>query len=343
MKASAIAALVGGTLEGPGDPDLVGVAPLDRAGAEELSFLAHPRYVEYLATSRAGAVIMTGADASDARTTTPRIVVRDVYRSLAVVLERMYPDAVPEPGVHPAAVVGPGVEFGRDVQIGAHAVIERGCRIGDRCRIGAQVVMGEGCVLGEAVVLHPQVTLYPGVRVGSRSVLHSGVRVGVDGFGYTPESGGLRKMPQVGTCTIGEDVEIGANTTIDRGSVGATEIGDGVKIDNLVHIGHNVRIGAHAVIVAQVGVSGSVSIGSGATLAGQVGVNGHIRIGAGARIGGQAGVFGDVPEGAVYSGYPARPHREALRAQAAVFRLPKLVERVRALERALFGREGAEG
>jgi UDP-3-O-[3-hydroxymyristoyl] glucosamine N-acyltransferase len=343
MKASEIAALVGGTLSGPADPDLVGVAPLDRAGAEELSFLAHPRYAEYLATSRAGAVMMTGEDASDARTTIPRIVVRDVYRSLALVLDRMYPGAEPEPGVHPTAVVEPDVRLGRDVQIGAHAVIQRGSRIGDRCRIGAHAVLGEGCVLGEGVVLHAQVTLYPGVRIGSRSVLHSGVRAGVDGFGYTPEAGGLRKMPQVGTCTIGEDVEIGANTTIDRGSVGATEIGDGVKIDNLVHIGHNVRIGAHAVIVAQVGISGSASIGSGATLAGQVGVNGHIRIGAGARIGGQAGVFGDVPEGAVYSGYPARPHREALRAQAAVFRLPKLMERVRALERALFGREEAEG
>jgi UDP-3-O-[3-hydroxymyristoyl] glucosamine N-acyltransferase len=209
-------------------------------------------------------------------------------------------------------------------------------------RLDAHVVVGARCGIGDDAVLHAHVTLYPGVRVGARTILHAGVRAGVDGFGYAFVGGAHRKVPQVGSCVIGADVEIGANTTIDRGSVGATEIGDGVKIDNLVHIAHNVRIGAHSVVIAQVGIAGSTTIGRGVTLAGQAGIPGHITIGDGATIGAQAGVFGDIPPGAVYSGYPARPHKESLRSQAGLARLPSLVKRIRALERALFGKESGE-
>ncbi len=161
------------------------------------------------------------------------------------------------------------------------------------------------------------------------------MRLGVDGFGYVPEPERHRKVPQVGDCVVGADVEIGANSTVDRGSVGSTVIEDGVKIDNLVHVGHNARIGARSILVAQVGVSGSAIIGRGVTLAGQAGIGGHLSIGDGATVGGQAGVIGDVDAGATVSGYPARPHAEAMRAQAALFRLPKLMQRIRRLERAL--------
>jgi UDP-3-O-[3-hydroxymyristoyl] glucosamine N-acyltransferase len=244
--------------------------------------------------------------------------------------------------VHPTAVIGPGTRLGADVTVGPYAVVGRNCVIGDRARIGAHAVAGDDCTIGDDAVLHPHVTLYPRVRVGARSILHTGVRAGVDGFGYTQVDGEHRKVPQVGGCTIGADVEIGANTTIDRGSVGSTEIGDGVKIDNLVHIAHNVRIGEKSIIIAQVGISGSTTIGRYVTLAGQAGLPGHVHIGDGATIGAQAGVFGDVPAGETWSGYPARPHRESLRMQAGVARLPELRKRLDEIERRLRGEADGE-
>jgi UDP-3-O-[3-hydroxymyristoyl] glucosamine N-acyltransferase len=236
-----------------------------------------------------------------------------------------------------SAVLGAGVSIGPYVTIGPDVEL-----LGNN-RIGAHTVIEAGCILDEGVVLHSHVTLYRGVRIGARSIVHSGTRLGVDGFGYVFTEGMHHKVPQVGGCIIGCDVEIGANTTIDRGSIGDTEIGDNVKIDNMVHIGHNVRVGDRSVIVAQVGIAGSTTLGSGVTLGGQVGVGGHLTIGAGATVAAQAGVFGDLPGGAIYSGYPARPHKDSLRAQAGLFRLPRLVRRIRAIERAIFGAETEEG
>lgn len=342
MKASEIARVVGGGVEGDGDPELVGVAPLDRAGPNDLSFLAHPRYLQYVGRTQAGAVLVAEPLVRGMEAALPRIVVGDVHRALATLLPCFYAEPQPAPGIAATAVIGPGVRLGAAVEVAPYAVIGNGAQLGERVRVGAHAVVGEGCQLGDDVVLHPHVTLYRGVRVGPRSVLHSGVRVGVDGFGYVATEAGHLKVPQVGDCVIGADVEIGANTTIDRGSVGATEIGDGVKIDNLVHIGHNVRVGEHSVIVAQVGIAGSTRVGQRATLAGQAGLTGHVEIGDGATIAAQAGVFGDVPAGLLYSGYPARPHKEALRAQAALFRLPRTLKRMRALERVLFGRKAPD-
>ena len=341
MKASAIAELVGGQLEGGADPDITGVAPLDRAGPTDLAFLAHPKYAPYVATSAASTVLVARAlvERVSAR---PRIVVQDVHRALAALLPRLYPPVAPDPGVHATAVIGRGASLGAEVSVAAYAVIGAGVRVGERARIGPHVTIGERCEIGADVVLHAHVTLYPGVHLGARSIVHAGARLGVDGFGYVYADGSHRKVPQVGSCVIGEDVEIGANSTIDRGSIGATEIGRGVKIDNLVHIAHNVRVGEDSIIVAQVGIAGSTTVGKRVTLAGQAGIPGHLHIGDGATVAARAGVFGDVPAGEVYSGYPARPHREALRAQAALARLPKLMERLRALERALLGRTGSD-
>jgi len=334
MRASVIAELVAGEWSGGADPELDGVAPLDRAGPGDISFLAHPKYLRYVDTTEAG-VLLVARQLESKCGDRPRIVVGDVHRALAVILPVLYPTAEPEPGVHATAILSEGCELADGVSVGAYAVIGRSARIGARARIGAHCVVGDDCVLGEDAVLHPHVTLYPRVRIGDRSVLHTGVRAGVDGFGYAYVDGAHRKVPQVGGCVVGRDVEIGANTTIDRGSVGNTEIGDGVKIDNLVHIAHNVRIGAHSLIIAQVGIAGSTTVGHHVTLAGQAGIPGHLTIGDGATIAAQAGVFGDVPAGEVYSGYPARPHKEALRAQAGLSRLSGVIRRLNEIEKKL--------
>ena len=335
MKASDIAALIGGTLEGAADPEIRGLAPLDRADSDQLSFLADPKYLPYLQHTKAGAVLVAEALLTRGSTQLPRIVVQDVHRALAALLPRFYPEPVLAPGVHGSAVIGADVELGADVSIGPNVVIDAGTRIGAGSVIMANSTIGADCVIGERVVIHPNVTVYRRVEIGDRTIVHGGARLGSDGFGYTPVDGRLQKIPQVGGCIIGRNVEIGANTTIDRGSIGATEIGDGVKIDNLVHIGHNVRVGEHSIIVAQVGVSGSVRIGRRTTLGGQVGVNGHITIGDGITIAAKSGVWGSLTEPGVYSGNPARPHRESLRREAGISRIAELWQRVKGLEQRL--------
>lgn len=342
MRASDIAVLVQGELEGGADPEITGVAPLDRARPTELSFLAAPKYLAYVDASEAGLILVSPALAPKVGTARPRLVVGDVHGALARLLPVLYPEPQPRPGIDRAAVLGNGVTLGSDVTVGAYAVIGDGARLGERVRIGPHCVIGANCELDDDVVLHPHVVLYAGTRIGARSIVHAGARIGVDGYGYAFVDGAHRKIPQVGRCVIGKDCEIGANTTIDRGSIGATEIGDGVKIDNLVHIGHNVRVGDHSLIIAQVGIAGSTTIGRHVTLAGQAGIPGHLTIGDGATVAAQAGVFGDIPPGQVYSGYPARPHKESLRSQAAVSRLPELVRRVARLEERLKEKGDAE-
>jgi UDP-3-O-[3-hydroxymyristoyl] glucosamine N-acyltransferase len=265
------------------------------------------------------------------------VVVDDPHVALYRVLLAFHPPARPQPGVHPTAVVAPDARLGEGVSVGPYAVIGAGARLGDRTRVGAHAVVGERCSLGADCVVHPHATLYPEVEMGARCVIHSGARVGKEGFGFVWLEGGHRRVPQVGGCRLGDDVEVGCNSTVDRGSIDDTVVGAGTKLDNLVHIGHNASVGRHVLMIAQVGVAGSATLGDGVVLAGQVGVGGHLTVGAGARIGAQGGVTGDVPPGATYSGYPARPHREALRASGALFRLPELLKRLKALESAVFG------
>lgn len=339
VSASEIARLVDGTLAGPSDPELTGVAPLEHAGPQQLSFLASPKYLGYLQPARAGAVIVARDLADQVPEDRTRIVVDNVYLALARAIERLHPETEEEPGIHPTAVIGAGARIGDGVTIGPYVVLGRDVELGDRVRIGAHCHVGDRCVLGSEVRLLSNVTLYRRTRIGARSVIHAGVRIGVDGFGYVHDGTEHRRVPQAGDVVIGEDVDIGANTTIDRGSVGSTVIGNGVKIDNLVQVAHNVRIGDQAIIVAQVGIAGSTQIGRRATLAGQAGLGGHLKVGEGATVAAQAGVFGDVPAGEVWSGYPARPHKDALKAQAGLFRLQGLMKRLRALERAVFGNE----
>jgi UDP-3-O-[3-hydroxymyristoyl] glucosamine N-acyltransferase len=236
-------------------------------------------------------------------------------------------------GIDPTARLGRGVRLGADGTVEAYAVVGDGAVLGDRSWIGAHASVGAGVEIGADSRILPHVTCYPGTRLGARVIVHAGARLGSDGFGYVYRDGAHVKIPHVGRCLIDDDVEIGANTTIDRGSVDDTRVGAGTKIDNLVHLGHNVHVGRLCLIMAQVGVSGSTHVEDGAILAGQAGIGGHLTIGRGARVAAQAGVFGDVPAGESWSGYPARPHRQSLRASAAMLRLPELLKPIERLLR----------
>jgi UDP-3-O-[3-hydroxymyristoyl] glucosamine N-acyltransferase len=318
-------------LIGDGRVELHRVAPLDRAQPDELSLLASGRYAHLFSTSAAGAVLVAPEFAETPGGPSCRIVVEQPYDAILRVLPELYATDTQPSGVHPTAVIGRDVVLGRDVSIGAYSVIGDRAQLGDRVAVTSGCIVGSDVAIGEDSHLLPSVTVYPGVRVGRRVRLHAGVRLGCDGFGYVFRDGAHQKMPHVGRCIIEDDVEIGANSTIDRGSIDDTVIGAGTKLDNLVHVAHNVRIGRLCLIMAQVGIAGSVHIEDGCILAGQAGVSGHVTVGAGARLAAQAGVFGDIPAGETWSGYPARPHRESLRAHAAVFKLAGLIKRLERL------------
>jgi UDP-3-O-[3-hydroxymyristoyl] glucosamine N-acyltransferase len=308
-----------------------GVAPLERATEHDLTFLATARHAAALAASRAGVVLVSPELAESPGAVRARVIVADPQGALVGLLPRFARASEPRAGVHPTAVVERGARIGSRVSLGPYAVVGEGATLGDDVVLGAQCVVGAGVSVGDGSRLFPHVTLYPGTELGKRVTVHSGARIGSDGFGYLDRGGRHEKIPHVGRCVIGDDVEIGANVAIDRGSVGDTTVGAGTKIDNLVHIAHNCHVGRNCLFAAQVALAGSVIVEDGVAIGGQAGVADHHTIGAGARVAGQAGVFGDVPAGQTWSGYPARPHREALRAQATLFRLAPLLKRLEQL------------
>lgn len=330
-----LAERVQGRIEGDPSAAVTGVAPVDEAGPGDLTFVSDRRHRRSLSVSHPTAVLVPIDLATDGETSATLIRVQDPHLALGRLLPLFFPDRVEGPslsGVHRSAVLGRGVELGEGVAIGPYAVLEDGCRVGRGSVVEAHAHVGSGAVIGEDCRLGQGCSVLGSVRMGDRVRVQPGARIGTEGYGFGVDEGRTVRIPQVGRCLIGDDVEVGANTTIDRGALGDTVVGAGTKIDNLVHIGHNVRIGENCMIVAQVGVAGSVEIGAGVQLAGQAGIAGHLTIGDGARIAAQAGVIGDVPAGATYSGYPARPHREAMRASAALFRLPDVLQRLRGPE-----------
>lgn len=296
-------------------------ATLDAAGPDAVSFLENARYAEALGASRAGACLVRAADAAKVPEAMVALVCAQPYLAWARVLALFFPEQEDAQGgidptalVHPAAVLGAGVRVAAGAVVSARAVVGRGSVIGENAVIGEGVVLGAGCRIGALASLSHAI-------LGDRVVIGPGARIGHAGFGFAPGPAGFEPVPQLGRVLIGDDADLGANTTVDRGSGQDTIVGAGTRIDNLVQIGHNVRLGRRCVIVAQAGVSGSTVIGDGAMLGGQAGVTGHLRIGAGARIGAQAGVMADVPARADYIGSPAQPARQMWRTVAALNRL----------------------
>jgi len=323
-----VAELTGGVVTGDDRLELAGIAPLDRAGPQDLSFFAHGRFHVALQTSRAGAVLVAATLQHLHGGPATRVIVPDPYRALATIAHRWYPLSQTPWGVHstarvgsgsrwfgrvalgPGCVIGEHVTIGSDCVIAAHAVVHAHVRIGDRCLIGAHATIGTGSTIGN------DVTVGPGARLAN------------PGFRFISDGGRVDAVPHIGQCIVGDNVSIGANSTIDRGSFGDTVVGNDTKIDNLVQIAHNCRIGASCIIMAQVGIAGTTVVEDEVVIAGQAGLADHLTVRRGARIAAQSGVIGDIPPNVTVSGYPARDHRTVLRQAAALGRLTPLTARV---------------
>jgi UDP-3-O-[3-hydroxymyristoyl] glucosamine N-acyltransferase len=312
---------------------VTGISDLRSAQPDQVSFLANAKYEPLAQASRAAAILVSPKDSP--RFSFTRIIVESPSAAFGKISALFAPPPIrDEPGIHPSAVIAPDAVIGEGASIQAHAVIAAGVRIGKRAVIGANCFIGEQTTMGDDTRLYPLVTIRERSVIGARVIIHSGAVIGSDGFGYDldPKTGRHVKIAHTGHVQIDDDVEIGANTTVDRGRFGKTHIGEGVKIDNLVQIAHNVTIGAHSIIVSQTGISGSTSLGRYVTLAGQVGLAGHLTVGDRATITAQSGLNKDVPAGAVLAGHHATPIRESLKVEALTRRLPELVERLKALE-----------
>ena len=337
MKRTAgeLAAFLGGQLSGNSDVSVESVAELDAAGPGDLTY-AESRFVDRVASTGASCVLISQNDLPDGgfdQTTT--IIVANPKAAFARAAEWMVPRTRRAPGVHPTAVIGENVQLDDAVHVGAYTVINDDVRVGAQSSIYPGCYIGRNCIIGSESTIHANVVLYDGVEIGDRVTLHAGVVLGSDGFGYVRDGDEYIKFPQAGRLSIQDDVEIGANSTIDRGSLGATVIERGTKLDNLVHVAHNVRIGSRTVIAAQTGVSGSCDIGDDAVIAGQVGVADHVRIDSGAIVGAQCGIPSRkrVRAGKVFWGTPARPLDQIKIQQAHIARLPKMAEELKRLRR----------
>jgi UDP-3-O-[3-hydroxymyristoyl] glucosamine N-acyltransferase len=317
-----------------GDPALVlaGFAPADRAQPGDLTFAENESYFARAEQSAATAIIIDGPYTSKGKTL---LRVPNARVAFAKVLPLFFPEAMFPPGVHPTALVPASAQVAATAHIGPYCVLGENVRVGARSVLQGSTHVGANCRLGEEVNLFPNVTLYPGTELGNRVRIHSGTVIGSDGFGYVLDGVVHRKVPQIGNVIIRDDVEIGANVTIDRGALGPTVIGKGSKIDNLVQIAHNVTLGEHCLVVSQAGVAGSTKLGNYVILGGQVGLAGHLKIGNRASIAAQSGVMHNIPDGEKWFGYPAQPDRQTKRQIIALHQLPELIRRVGELERKL--------
>jgi len=330
FTAADIAKLLSGEVSGDGTVTLTGFAPADVAKAGDLTFAENEAYFARADASAASAILVEGKFTSDKKVL---IRVPNARVAFAKVLPLFFPETTFPPGIHATAIVAASAEIARTAHVGPYCVIGENARIGARTVLQGCDWVGANSQLADDVNLFPNVTLYPNTQIGSHVRVHAGTVIGSDGFGYVLDDGIHRKIPQIGNVVIGDDVEIGAGVTIDRGALGATTIGRGTKIDNLVQVAHNVSIGEHCLVVAQVGIAGSTKLGDYCVLAGQVGLAGHLKIGNRVVVAAQSGVMRDIPDGQKMFGYPAIPDREAKRQMIALQQLPDLLHRVAKLEK----------
>lgn len=329
----------GGTVRGDAATRISQVAPIETAGPAEITFLTNRKYQKLLASSRAGAVIL-GKDSADAATVSA-IVCDNPYAYYARVAALLNPDRVPEAGIHPKAFVHPAAKIAATASIAACAVVEAGADIGEGVVIGANSFVGHGAAIGEGTRLHPNVTVYHDCIVGRRVVVHSGAVIGADGFGMAMDAGRYVKIPQIGRVLIGDDVEIGASTTIDRGALDDTVIEEGVKLDNQIQIGHNCRIGAHTAIAGCAGIAGSVTIGSYCRIGGSAMISGHLRIADRVDVSGGTLVAKSIAKAGTYTSvFPMSPHEEWLKNASLLRHLHEMMDRIRTLEQQIKKMEG---
>jgi UDP-3-O-[3-hydroxymyristoyl] glucosamine N-acyltransferase len=318
-----------------GDPRLciTGIAPVESAGAGDIVFAENPKILQMATRSHAGAVIAKHGESLQGK---PGIFVENPRFAFAKVLGIFAPDVShPPEGVHEESSVAESAVIGKGARIGPNVIIQAHVVLGEGIVLYPGVYVGEHTKIGDGTVIYPNAVIRERVSIGKHVVIHGGAVIGSDGFGFVAHDGVHHRVPQIGTVIIEDDVEIGANSCIDRATMGATVIGRGTKIDNLVQIGHNVRIGKHCIVVAQTGIGGSSEIGEGSVLAGQAGVSDHVRIGPASIVAGCTLVSTNLPPGAFVSGRPARPHKEQLKMEAAYRKLPDVVEKVRELEKRL--------
>ena len=339
MTAQEISALFQGEVIGDPNVEILRVAKIEEAGAGDLTFFANPKYEKYIAATKASAILVsTGFDT--ARTPASRLVfikVQDPYVAFLQILKRitLMPDAFPK-GIHATAIVPSSAKVGPGVSLGAHVVLGENAVVGANTKISHGCVLGDGSSVGEDSLIYPNVSIYHGCRVGNRVILHSGVVVGSDGFGFAPKSDGTyEKIPQLGIAVVEDDVEVGANCTIDRATMGQTLLKRGVKLDNLVHIAHNVVVGENTVIAAQTGISGSTKVGKNVIIAGQVGIVGHIEIADRSVLMAQSGIPKSTEPGKSYLGTPAKERLKAMKIEAVIRSLPELANDIQQLKRSL--------
>jgi UDP-3-O-[3-hydroxymyristoyl] glucosamine N-acyltransferase len=329
-----LADLVGGRVEGDPERAVEAIRSLESAGPRDLSFLKDPRYRGQAMASSAGALLV-GPSLADAALGRDLLIADDPSYALARLLAVLHPGERRSPGVHPTAILEPGCAVDPAAHVGPYAVIGAGSRVAAGAAVLAFVAIGRGCVVGEGAVLHPHAVLYDDTEVGAGSIVHAGVVLGADGFGYATHGGAHHKVPQIGRVVLEGDVEVGANSTIDRATLGETRIGAGSKIDNLVQVGHNVEVGRHCILCGQAGIAGSTRLGNYVVLAGQSGVSGHIQLGDGVQVAAKSAALASLEPGAVVAGIPAIEMRKWRRQAVLLSRLEEMSRRVRALEKKL--------